>query len=194
MTVEKPVGRFKKGDRVPYGQYYTECVINTRDKVLSDSAFNLPIPTASVGVRERDALTSLLSQVSSSLGDAYKTLYYPAVSYSYAYIPTTKEDLKEEFKEHNWWLPTMGELARIGYYIHEYVFNAGSEMEIFTPVVENKIMNGYTRNSHYLTIKEIGDGNQAQILALTTDSQNRFYFAYNSKITKQRPALAVCAF
>lgn len=195
MTVEKPVGRFKKGDRVPYGQYYTECVINTRDKVLSDSAYNLPIPTAAAGVRERDALTSLLSQVSSSLGDAYKTLYYPAVSYSYGYIPTTKEDLKEEFKEHNWWLPTMGELARIGYYFHEYVFNAGSEMDIFTPVVENKIMDGYTRNSHYLTINEVVDGNQVQILALTTNSQqNKFYSASDRKISTTRPALAVCAF
>lgn len=194
MTVEKPVGRFKKGDRVPYGQYYTECVINTRDKVLSDSAYNLPIPTASVGVRERDALTSLLSQVSSSLGESYKTLYYPAVSYSYAYSPTTKEDLKEDFKEHNWWLPTMGELARIGYYFHEYVFNAGSEMDIFTPVVENKIMNGYSRNVHYLTINEIVDINQVQILALTTSSQNRFYSATNSKTNTTRPSLAVCAF
>ena len=115
------------------------------------------------------------------------------MSYSYAYIPTTKEDLKEEFKEHNWWLPTMGELARIGYYFHEYVFNAGSEMDIFTPVVENKIINGYTINSHYLTINEIGDGNQVHILALAADSQNRFYFAYDRKIAK-RPALAVCAF
>jgi hypothetical protein len=73
MTVENPVGRFKKGDRVPYGQYYTECVIDARNKVLSDSAYNLPIPTKNTGVTESNSLTTLLSQVSTSLGATYKT-------------------------------------------------------------------------------------------------------------------------
>lgn len=61
MVVENPVGRFKKGDRVPYGQYYTECVIDARNKVLSDSAYNLPIPTKNTGVTESISLATLLN-------------------------------------------------------------------------------------------------------------------------------------
>lgn len=193
MTVENPVGRFKKGDRVPYGQYYTECVIDARNKVLSDSAYNLPIPTKNTGVTESNSLTTLLSQVSTSLGDTYKTLYYPAVSYAYAYCPTTKEGLKDEYKEHNWWLPSMGELARIAYYHHESVFNAGSKHDIITPAKNNNVMNGYSNNVHYLTINESIQDN-VQILALSTATANRFYTANNAKSGATRPALAVCAF
>ena len=89
--MKTPIGRFKKGDRVPYGQYYTECVIDARNKGLSDSAYNLPIPAKSETMTESNSLTTLLTQVTTSLGATYKTLYYPAVSFSYAYCPTTKE-------------------------------------------------------------------------------------------------------
>ena len=193
MVVENPVGRFKKGDRVPYGQYYTECVIDARNKVLSDSAYNLPIPTKNTGVTESNSLTTLLSQVSTSLGDTYKTLYYPAVSYSYAYCPTTKEGLKDEFKEHNWWLPTMGELARIGYYQNQYRYYTGSANDILTPAINNKVMSGYTHNAFYLTINEI-NSNSVQILALTSSTADMAYFATQSKAGQNRMALAVCAF
>lgn len=193
MTVENPIGRFKKGDRVPYGQYYTECVIDARNKVLLDAAYNLPVPAKSDTITESNALTTLLTQVTSSLGDKYKALYYPAVSYSYAYCPTTKEGLKDEYKEHNWWLPTMGELARIAYYHHESKFHIGSEYDIFTPAINNKVMSGYANNAHYLTINEIAQ-DSVQILALATTTENRFYTAANAKSTANRPALAVCAF
>lgn len=193
MTVETPIGRFKKGDIVPYGQYYTECVIDARNKVLSDSAYNLPIPTKNETTTESNSLTTLLSQVSTSLGATYKALYYPYASYAYAYCPTTKEGLKDEYKEHNWWLPTMGELARIAYYHHEYRFHTGSEYDILTPAINNKVMSGYTNNAHYMTINEIGQ-DSVQILALATGTENRFYTASNAKSTATRPALAVCAF
>ena len=192
MTVENPIGRFKKGDRVPYGQYYTECVIDARNKVLSDSAYNLPIPAKSETMTESNSLTTLLTQVTTSLGATYKTLYYPAVSFSYAYCPTTKEGLKDEYKEHNWWMPSMGELARIAYYQHESLYFAGSEHDIFTPAKNNKVMAGYTNNVHYLTINEVA-ANDVQILALTS-TVNRFYTATNAKSAATRPALAVCAF
>ena len=193
MTIETPVGRFKKGDRVPYGQYYTECVIDARNKVLSDSAYNLPIPTKNTGLTESNSLTTLLSQVNTSLGATYKALYYPSVSYTYAYCPTTREDLKEEYKEHNWWMPSMGELARIAYYHHESMFFAGSEYDIFTPAINNKVMARYTNNAHYLTINE-ATADSVQILALATTTVNRFYTATNDKSAATRPVLAVCAF
>ena len=109
------------------------------------------------------------------------------------HIALQLEDLKEEYKEHNWWLPTMGELARIAYYHHESVFNAGSEHDIITPAKNNKVMNGYTNNSHYITTNEI-DQNNVQILALSTVPPIDFILQTNAKSNATRPALAVCAF
>lgn len=88
----------------------------------------------------------------------------------------------------------MGELARIAYYHHESVFNAGSEHDIITPAKNNKVMNGYTNNSHYLTTNESDLQNNVQILALSTGTANRFYTANNGKSNATRTALAVCSF
>jgi hypothetical protein len=115
------------------------------------------------------------------------------VSYAYAYCPTTKEGLKDEYKEHNWWMPSMGELARIAYYHHESMFFAGSEYDIFTPAINNKVMARYSNNAHYLTSNEV-TADSVQILALATATANRFYTATNAKSAATRPALAVCAF
>jgi hypothetical protein len=38
--------------------------------------------------------------------------YYPAASYCYAYEPNV-EGLAKQFKAHNWFLPSDGELIRI---------------------------------------------------------------------------------
>lgn len=116
MTVKKEKGRFKEGDEVPYGQYYTECVIDTRNKILNDSGINLPIPQKSGNISEKTSLDNCLANVQELMGTAYRGLYYPAVSYCYAYCPTTRADLDERFKEHNWWMPTFGEFIRAGYY------------------------------------------------------------------------------
>ena len=55
-----------------------------------------------------------------TIADNYNTLYYPGFTYGYAYCPTTREDLLDKFKEHNWWYPSYGELIRITYYYHQY--------------------------------------------------------------------------
>lgn len=118
FTVIRQVGRFKAGDKIPYGQYYTECIIDTRDKVLSDSAINLPIPMATEAVSEKESLDICLDAVALSMGAAYKALYYPAASYCYAYEPDVK-NLADKFKAHNWWAASYGELVRAYFYYNQ---------------------------------------------------------------------------
>ena len=118
FTVIRPVGRFKAGDKVPFGQYYTECIIDTRDKILSDSAINLPIPAATDTISEKESLDICLDAVTSSMGAAYKELYYPAASYCYAYEPDVK-NLADKFKAHNWWAASYGELIRAYFYYNQ---------------------------------------------------------------------------
>jgi hypothetical protein len=57
-----------------------------------------------------------MSSVSASMGSGARMLYYPAASYAYAYQPTYREDIKEEFKAHNWFVWTAGEMVRFGYH------------------------------------------------------------------------------
>ena len=142
MLVTKPKGRFKAGDLVPYGQYFTECIIDTRDKLLSDSAVGLPIPKATDTNTERQSLEVALAAVEASMGASYKMLYFPAASYCYCFRPSDKEDLLDKFKEHNWWLPTCGELFRAYYYYNqsrdpnaannpENIYQKGIDLKLF---------------------------------------------------------------
>ena len=57
-----------------------------------------------------------MSSVSTSMGSGARMLYYPAASYAYAYQPTYRDDLKEEFKAHNWFVWAAGEMVRFGYH------------------------------------------------------------------------------
>jgi hypothetical protein len=118
MTVVRAAGRFKAGDKVPYGQYFTECIIDTRDKILTDTAINLPIPTATSSITEKESLDICLDAVSVSMGAAYKALYYPVASYCYAYEPNV-DNLADKFKAHNWWAASYGELVRAYFYYNQ---------------------------------------------------------------------------
>ena len=68
MEVTKDTGEYIIGDKVPYGKYYTRAVIEVRDAILSDSAFNLPIPKKTETTPESTVLTNHLNSVNSSLG------------------------------------------------------------------------------------------------------------------------------
>ena len=111
------LGQFKQGDYISYGQYNTLLTIRHRNVILSDSNVNLPIPQAGVD-SELNVLNKYISDVVSKNNVYYAEIYYPACSYCYAYEPTVKpgETLNNKFREHNWWLPSVGELMRIIYY------------------------------------------------------------------------------
>lgn len=105
----------KKGDYIPYGKYFTMCIIETRNAVLSDTSLNLPIPQKSDAITENVSLTNAMNEVATSINSGAQSLYFPLVSRAYAYEPTSKEGLKDEYKAHNWFLPAMGELQRFIY-------------------------------------------------------------------------------
>ena len=116
VTLTENILEHKKGDSIPFGKYYGLKIIDTRNKLLSDSALSLPIPEATETATESSVLSNLMSSVSASMGSGARMLYYPAASYAYAYQPTNREDLKEEFKAHNWFVWTAGEMVRFGYH------------------------------------------------------------------------------
>ena len=116
VTLTENILEHKKGDSIPFGKYYGLKIIDTRNKLLSDSALSLPIPEATETATESSVLSNLMSSVSASMGSGARMLYYPAASYAYAYQPTYRDDIKEEFKAHNWFVWTAGEMVRFGYH------------------------------------------------------------------------------
>lgn len=65
----------------------------------------------------------------------------------YAYVPVNRNDLNPKFSEHNWWLPSYGELFRIAYYYSQYE-NAETNTEdnplnIFYGSLSNKIISDF---------------------------------------------------
>lgn len=199
MTVKTAGAGYNINDSVPYGKYYTAHVIDVRNKVLQDPQFNLEIPAKTDSTPETNILTQLLNSVQTSLSVVHKQLYYPIISYCYAYSPTTNRNLKDEFKEHNWWLPTFGELARLGYYYQEYYNPNNSDgvknsFNIFKDAIDSGIMSPFTTSASYSTINENYTSSQIQILAMYNTSYGKWYPATSIKNGTSRLARPICMF
>lgn len=112
------------GDKVPYGKYYTDAIIYTRDVVLND--LELPKINKNSVTEFSDITASIITAVNSGKPYAknFAQAYYPAASYCNAYAPTlsnTNIVLADKFKKGNWWLPSYGEFIRIAYYQNMYL-------------------------------------------------------------------------
>ena len=156
VKLEENLMEHLAGEMIPYGKYYTLSVIDTRNKLLEDSALSLPIPKATETTSETSNLDSILVEVSSLLGNGAKSLYYPSLSRAYAYQPIQKEGLKDEFKAHNWFLPTAGEIMRACYHISKGVTqdDIGKEDAIFAKAISKGIMLNFGNNLYYRTSSE----------------------------------------
>jgi len=110
-------GAYKTGDEVPVGLVKTLKIIQHRNKILEDSGVNLPVPQATDSVSEAGMLTQYIEDVIANNDNTskYQQYYYPAASKCYAYQPAVKSDevLADQFKAHNWYLPSCGELVRM---------------------------------------------------------------------------------
>ena len=164
FTVIRPVGRFKAGDKVPYGQYYTECIIDTRDKLLSDSAINLPIPAATETITEKESLDICLDAVALSMGAAYKALYYPAASYCYAYEPDVK-NLADKFKVHNWWAASYGELIRAYFYYNQTKDpdKANNPFNVYEKGIELGLFDGWINTYEFTSSEQASNASYGPI-------------------------------
>jgi hypothetical protein len=146
----------KKGDMIPYGKYYTLSVIETRNRLLRDRSLNLPIPQATQNMTESTVLDNLLSSVSSSMGATAKSLYYPALSKAYSFQPTQNAELKDEFKAHNWFLPTMGELMRFAYHISKGVKaeDIGKAEAVLAPTISGGLLDAMGSYTYFKSSSE----------------------------------------
>lgn len=150
---------YKEGDVVNSGYMKTLKIVQHRNYVLSMgiSDINLdggrfPQPSSGAGFTELDSLTNLLDEValwaSTTNGEVYpnkwKQLYWPAASSAYAYQPNENslkvgEKLNAKFKSHNWFLPTVGIMGRIAWYIV-----LGANDNIFKDAISKGFFSDYT--------------------------------------------------
>ena len=116
---------YAKNEAMPIGLYRTLSIIAHRNKILTSFRFegagdgDWEIPTANpeFNMTEKDVLDRILNGMDLSYGGDMKfTYYYPAASYCYAYTPTADPNLDDRFKEHNWFLPAIGDVVRIMYH------------------------------------------------------------------------------
>ena len=134
-----------EGSSIPWGYVETRFIINHRDDILKHiiieshededtgelvvDAVGLPIPTNGeiVGGEEISEYVSLqknLTNIGETFGEPYKELYFPAASVAYSYDPIyfsggklkDGETLNPKLSLHNWFLPSSGDLARLGWY------------------------------------------------------------------------------
>ena len=130
------------GDVISAGQLKTIRIIRHRDMILSDSAMEgkLPIPRATESQTEAQSLGACIADVQKQHNNAqkYQQYYYPAASYCFAYQPDIKasEELADSVKPNRWFLPSIGELARLSFYQKNGVEGA-SKYSIFTNAYED---------------------------------------------------------
>ena len=181
---------YKEGNKMPYGQWQTLELVDLRNRILTDEGMNLEVPQEKDGKPESIVLDNALSLVSSNW--VLKTAYFPAASYCYAYKPTNRTDLLDKFKEHNWFLPTMGELARIGYYVQAYYDDTlDRKFDIFKESVDCGAMTLYD-NSYYSTTSKF-DFNQYDRLKVYTGTIGQADANITSK-EKEAMVRPICKF
>ena len=109
---------------IPVGKWQTLAIIRHRNKLIEANLSNTqdfpflvnPSTIKASGTQsETERLNEILYPMYLSDSHSYKhtlQFYYPAASYCYAYEPNV-EGLAKQFKAHNWFLPSDGELIRI---------------------------------------------------------------------------------
>lgn len=133
------------GTSIPWGFIQTRHIINHRNDILKYviteshtdkdtgdlivDAAGLPIPEDGVIINgeektEYESLLLYMDDVANKFKNAYKQIYFPAASIAYAYNPATHstielkdgETLNPRLGLHNWFLPSIGDLARMYWY------------------------------------------------------------------------------
>lgn len=190
---------YQVGDTIPWGMYNQLCVLEVRDACLSDSNFQLQIPQQIGEITEYSIISVYMQDAISKYGTGYDSLYYPAFSYAYAYRPTPREDLLDRFKEHNWWLPSIGELVRIAYLYQEY-YNPNNTAEqenplnVFKDVLDKAIMGKFSGTS--ISSNEPGTNYATSYLGLVVYYNNTYHSERMSQASKGSSASlrAICSF
>lgn len=157
---------------VPQGLYDTACIIRHRNNVLSGTTYDNGTPSnpdddtnytyfkPSDDSRGNlsDKMLAIKNFAANTIGDTYTDIYmqylYPAASECFAYEPSVSSDnaLADKFKCHHWYLPSIGELARLCFlsmtcYSGSSIYEA-SAAALFGDIFANAVTAGkFTRMS-----------------------------------------------
>lgn len=182
------------GDKLPYGKFNTLSIISVRNMILTDPGVNpnyVAVPQVMMnGGNEVLAEYTVLESRMKTTYDYYATYenhhnmidaYYACASYCYGYTPYLQSSgmpvLDPKFRTHQWFLPSAGEMMRLGFYINAYGHpnSTNTEFDIFTPIfqlaqsdasnpeLDNKYkftFDGFTDNMKYATSTEYKDPSQ----------------------------------
>jgi hypothetical protein len=88
--------------------------------------------------------------------------------------------LADKFKEHNWFLPSAGELMRLGYYMNAYVHtnDKNENLNIFKPIFELKAsdrLNLELNEINRFTFDEFSDYTRYAMSSESTTKGNTFF-------------------
>ena len=183
--------KYSAGEYLPVGLYKTLLLLAHRNVLLGEQGMDIPADNNIED--EKTVLTDLLSTYGAGSSDVLDyLLYYPAVSYCYAYEPVAS-NLDNRFKKHNWWLPSAGEMARILYYLSK----KEGDIAIFNKSISDRkfkeeSFSDYSGNRIW-TVTEMSDSKAACIKPVN----GRIYstnYAYVAKSNDSNYVRAVCRF
>lgn len=171
---------------VPQGLHDTAAIIAHRNNVLYGTTYD-PDPNSSgdevpyINFTPNDTYPSDLAQkildiqnfAQNTLGSSYPTIYsqylFPAASHAFAYQPTvaTGQTLNEKFTANHWYLPSIGELARLCFFSNQcysgsslYNESAGTMFgDIFAAAVAANKYTRYSLSSYYWSSSEFNQAN-----------------------------------
>ena len=111
------------------GKQYTAAIVAVCRELIENYCRKadptIQFPTCLTKKKESDVtVTETQSKLQTAFGsNAQQMLYLPSL-YSYLYEPTADE-LDDQYKAHNWYLPALGELVLLMYYVGKGLTSAG---------------------------------------------------------------------
>jgi hypothetical protein len=128
-------------------------------------------------------------------GDKWSQLYFPAASVCYAYEPLNlkpNETLNPKFAKHNWFLPTLGLLARMAWYSYDYstgtnVVKEGGPLDTVINSLGTKIFEIFSKSVSFYSSTEQSNASVYDISFLSGNVYSR-----GKNVAKS--VRAVCAF
>ena len=150
LTVQ--VENHMAGEMLPYGFINTINIVVHRNVILNDGNIQMTIPHKTELQSKYENLLQLMNDAVSTNGnqEKYRGFYYPAASLCNAYEPklNSGESLSPKFMAGSWWLPSVGEFARVLWY-HQKGYEAGAANAIFAKAVEDGIMTPLVQGAYW---------------------------------------------
>ena len=179
----------EKGDMISAGQLEMMYIIQHRDKILTDSGVNLPVPEASSAQTEQENLTDCINAIINANATKYQQYYYPAASRCWAYVPNvgTGRTLDARLGLHRWHLMSVGEMLRMSWHLRKGTA-IGTEWACFAKALQGGNM-VKPRSSWYWSASEIHQTYSWYVYPQSGQLGNDYYgVKYNGYVV--RPALA----